>query len=140
MNCLFLRNCEHKYDNQTMTAAAFFEAHSEGQKHFKDLDFEYLEGFRNRDFSECIFEGCFLYLDFDGSNFTGAQFVQCNLKEIKLVNCNLTNAIMKNCLVESADFTGAVTTGFRFEENYYYGLTLGQDDFEKLKQLKIGYE
>lgn len=114
-----------------MTAAAFFQAHSNGQRQFNDLDFEYLDGFQNKDFSDCIFENCFLYLDFERSNFTNAQFIQCNLKEIRLVNCNLTNAVMKNCLVESAEFDGAIIEGFQFLENYYFGIVLGQTDFEK---------
>lgn len=53
------------------------------------------------------------------------------LVEIDLRNTNLTNALMKNCLVESAMFEGALTTGFKFIENYYYGATLGQKDFDE---------
>jgi uncharacterized protein YjbI with pentapeptide repeats len=117
-----------------MTAEAFFEALSNGQRHFSNLDFEYLDGFQNKDYSDCVFENCFLYLDFEGSNFTNAEFIFCNLKEIRLVNCNLTNAMMKNCLVESAEFTGSKTDGFVFRENYYFGMTLDQKDFEKILQ------
>ncbi|WP_315816951.1 hypothetical protein [Paraflavitalea speifideaquila] len=47
-----------------------------------------------------------------------------------LRNTNLTNAFMTNCLVESALFKGALTTGFKFVENYCYGNTLGQKEFE----------
>lgn len=115
-----------------MTAADFFEAYSGGKRHFTGLEIEYEADFQNRDFSGCIFEQCFLFADFEGSNFTNAQFIQCNTKEIRLVNCDLTNALMKNCLVECAEFSGAITDGFRFEENYYFGLTLGQEDFERL--------
>lgn len=114
-----------------MTSETFFEALSKGERHFNNLEFEYLDGFQNTDFSDCIFESCFLYIDFHGSNFTNAKFIQCNLKEIKLVNCNLTNAVMKNCLVESAEFAGSTIDGFEFSENYYFGTVVGQEDFKK---------
>jgi uncharacterized protein YjbI with pentapeptide repeats len=113
-----------------MTPIEFFDAYNNGQRHFKDLDFENLEGFSNRDFSNIIFQNCFLYVDFSGSNLTNGQFINCNIKEIDLRNTNLTNAVIKNCLIESAMFYGATTTGFQFIENYYYGLTLEQQDFD----------
>lgn len=68
------------YYDQTMTAAAFLKAISNGQRRFIGLDFEYPEGFQNKNFSGCIFERCFLYVDFEGSNFSNAQFLACNLK------------------------------------------------------------
>lgn len=114
-----------------MTHFEFFEAYNNGQRYFKGLDFEYLDGFSNKDFSDIIFERCFLYVDFRGSNLTNAQFIECNIKEIDLRNTYLTNAFMKNCLVESAMFKGALTTNFKFVENYYHGLTLGQQDFDE---------
>jgi uncharacterized protein YjbI with pentapeptide repeats len=114
-----------------MTPDEFFEAYKNGQRHFIDLDFEYVDGFANKDFSNIIFEGCFLYLDFRESNLTNAQFIGCNIKEIDLRGCNLTNAYMTNCLVESATFKSAITGGFRFIDNYFYGSTIGQEDFNK---------
>ncbi|WP_175404117.1 pentapeptide repeat-containing protein [Mucilaginibacter sp. PPCGB 2223] len=71
-------------------------------------------------------------MDCSNTDFTGATFADCNLKEIDLRNANLTNATMTRCLVESALFTGADITNFRFIQNYYYGLTLNQDDLAKL--------
>lgn len=114
-----------------MTHSEFFEAYKKGQRHFSNLDFEYLEGFSHRDFTDIIFENCFLYLDFRYSNLTSAKFIGCNIKEIDLRRANLTNALMKNCLVESALFKDAVITNFRFIDNYYYGITIGQDEFNK---------
>jgi hypothetical protein len=38
---------------------------------------------------------------------------------------------MTNCLVESALFKGAIVNGFKFIDNYYYGLTIGQEEFEE---------
>jgi hypothetical protein len=113
-----------------LTHIEFFEAYKNGQRHFLDLDFEYLDGFSNKDFSDIVFEGCFLYLDFRNSNLTNAKFIGCNIKEIDLRQVNLTNALMTNCLVESAMFKGATVTGFKFIDNYYYGLALGQEEFD----------
>lgn len=112
-----------------LTHIEFFEAYKNGQRHFLDLDFEHLDGFSNKDFSDIVFEGCFLYLDFRNSNLTNAKFIGCNIKEIDLRQANLTNALMTNCLVECALFKGATVEGFKFLDNYYYGLTLGQEDF-----------
>jgi len=39
---------------------------------------------------------------------------------------------MKNCLVESAMFDDTIINGFQFIDNYYFGITLGQKDLEKL--------
>jgi hypothetical protein len=112
-----------------LTHINFFEAYKNGERHFLDLDFEYLEGFSNKDYSGIVFENCFLYLDFRNSNLTNAKFIGCNIKEIDLRHANLTNAFMTNCLVESALFKGAIVNDFKFLDNYYYGLTIGQKEF-----------
>ena len=114
-----------------MKSRDFFEAYKNGQRHFVDLDFEGEEGFSKGEFSHIIFERCFLYVDFRKSNLTNAQFLSCNIKGIDLRGANLTNAIMTKCSVESAMFKGAIVTNFRFIENYYYGLTLNQEDFDE---------
>jgi len=114
-----------------LTHIEFFEAYHNGRRHFLDLDFEDIDGFSNQDFSDIIFEGCFLHLDFRNSNLTNAKFIECNTKEIDLRHTNLTNALMTNCLVECAMFKGAIVKDFKFIDNYYYGLTLGQKEFEE---------
>lgn len=113
-----------------MTTKEFFDSYKNGQRHFIALDFEYEKGFSNNDFTDIVFERCFLYLDFQNSNLTNAQFISCNIKEIDLRGANLTNAFMTKCLIESAMFKGAIVTNFRFIENYYYGHTLNQNDFD----------
>lgn len=115
-----------------MTHLEFFEAYKSGQRIFSDLDFEYLDGFSNKNFSDTTFENCFLYLDFRCSNLTNAKFIGCNIKEIDLRQANLTNALITNCLVESAMFKGSTVNGFKFIDNYFYGSTLNQDDFDKI--------
>ena len=114
-----------------MTVARFFAAFESGTRHFTALDFEYEEGFSGKDFSGVIFERCYLYVDMRNSNLYEAQFIGCNIKEIDLRGANLSNAFMTHCLVESARFNGAKTEGFRFVENYYYGLVLNQADFDE---------
>jgi uncharacterized protein YjbI with pentapeptide repeats len=113
-----------------MTVTEFFAAVEKGQRHFVGLYFEYEDGFSNKDFSNVTFEGCFLYLDFRNSNLSNSKFIECNIKEIDLRGADLTNSFMTKCLVESAMFKGANVKNFKFEENYYFGLTLGQDDFD----------
>ena len=83
-----------------MTNIEFFEAYNNGQRHFQKLDFEYCEGFSGKDFSDAIFDGCLLYVDFRKSNLTNAKFIRCNIKDIDLRQSNLTNALITNCLVE----------------------------------------
>jgi hypothetical protein len=112
-----------------LTHIKFFQAYQNGQRHFLDLDFEFLDGFSNKDFSDIVFENCFLNVDFRNSNLTNAKFIGCHTKEIDLRNANLINALMTNCLVECALFKGATVDGFKFLDNYYYGLTVGQEEF-----------
>lgn len=116
----------------------FFEAYKSGQRHFSGLHFEYEAGFSGQDFSGSIFEDCFLYVDFRGSNLTNAQFIRCNLKEADFREANLTKACMTKCLVESTMFKGARVNDFTFDENYYFGLTVSQKDFdERLKNSDV---
>jgi hypothetical protein len=114
-----------------MTHIEFFQAYNTGQRHFSDLDFEYLEGFSNKDFSDILFENCFLNLDFRNSDLTNAKFITCNLTFIDLRKANLTNGLLTDCRVECALFKGAIVKEFKFISNHYYGVTLGQDDFNK---------
>jgi len=72
-----------------------------------------------------------MFLDFNGANLTNTQFISCNIKTADFRNANLTNAVIRNCCVECTMFKGAKTDHLVFEENYCYGLVLGQDDFEK---------
>ncbi|HWB25231.1 MAG TPA: pentapeptide repeat-containing protein [Chitinophagaceae bacterium] len=114
-----------------MTNIEFFEAYKSGQRHFTNVDFDEESDFSNKDFSNVIFENCFLYVDFRNTNLTNAKFIQCNSKEIDLRNSNLTNAYMTRCLVESVMFKGAIVTGFEFVDNYYFGMTIGQKEFNE---------
>ncbi len=109
----------------------FFIAYQNGQRHFYDLDFEYDLGFAHNDFSNVIFENCFLYIDFSYSNLTNSKFIGCNIKEIDLTNADLSNSFMTRCLVESAIFDGANVINFKFIDNYCYGNIIGQKEFDE---------
>lgn len=41
---------------------------------------------------------------------------------------------MSKCLVGNAMFQGAIVKNFSFIENYYYSVTIGQNEFETLLQ------
>jgi len=113
-----------------MTNIEFFEAYRNGQRHFKGTEFGEGEDLSATDLSNIFFENCFLFVDLRGCNLSNARFLSCNAKEIDLRNSNFTNAFMTNCLVESALFEGAAVEGFKFVDNYYHGLTIGQKEFE----------
>lgn len=115
-----------------MDYTTFLQAYNNGQRYFKDLDFEYTDGFSNKDFSDVVFEHCFLYVDFSYSNLTNAKFIECNIKEIDLSHSNLANALMTKCLAESALFNKAIIDGFIFIENYSCGATIGQKKFVEI--------
>jgi uncharacterized protein YjbI with pentapeptide repeats len=115
-----------------MTVQEFKELYIQGQRYFSDLDLENETGFSNSSFRDVIFENSFLGTDFSNSDLTNCKFISCNTKMIDMRGANLTNAVMNKCSVECAMFQGAIVDNFVFTENYYYGLTLGQDDFKKL--------
>lgn len=118
-------------NSEDKTLEELLSAYAEGKRHFRDWDFEEDLSVRGIDLSGVRFEGCFLFLDFREVNLTNSEFISCNMKTADFRGANLTNARIKNCLVESAMFKGAKTENFIFEENYYFGFTLGMDDFEK---------
>jgi uncharacterized protein YjbI with pentapeptide repeats len=120
-----------------MTVQQFLEAYKTGQRYFSDLDFEN-EGLSGCTFPDSVFENCYLYVDFCNSNLANTKFISCNLKFIDLRGANITNAFMNKCLVGCAMFQGAVLENFKFIENYYYGLTIGQNEFEILLKEETG--
>ncbi|RFS21433.1 hypothetical protein DVR12_16175 [Chitinophaga silvatica] len=112
------------------TSIELLEAYKKGERYFRDLDFEEEEDFSGIDFSNSVFEKCFLHsTNFSGCNLSNTQFLSCNLKCIDLREANLSNALIKNCSVECSMFKDAITTNFQFEENWCYSATVSQKDF-----------
>ena len=124
-------------DQEEKKISDLINAIKSGQEHFIEWDFKENDSAQNTDLSGLIFEKCFMFLDFKNSNLKDTQFIDCNIKTADFSGANLKNAKIKNCSVESTIFKGANTENLIFENNGYYGLTLNQTDFEKLKNSKI---
>ena len=106
------------------------KAYAEGKREFENWDFEEDGSAQGLDLRGIEFKHCFMFLDFKYANLAHAKFISCNLKTADFSGANLENARIKNCLVESTLFEGAKLDNFKFEENYYFGATVGQKDFE----------
>lgn len=115
------------------TVNEFLLAYKNGQRVFEDWDFNDADiSVEGEDLSDAVFKYCFLFLNLRKCNLSGAQFISCNIKTADFRDANLTNAVIKDCSVESTMFKGALTEGLTFEENYCFGHTVGQSDFEEL--------
>ena len=114
------------------TLEEFLSAYSEGKRHFMNWNFDEELSVRRMDLTGVYFENCFLFLDFRETKLTNSKFIRCNIKTADFRFSNLTNAMIKNCSVESTMFEGAKTDTLIFEENYCYGNTVNQNDFEKI--------
>ena len=124
------KQTNHKSENRTLEE--LLSAYSKGKRHFVNWDFDEDLSAKGLDLPDIFFENCFLFLDFRESKLTGAKFIACNIKTADFRNADLTNATIKNCSLESAMFKGAKTDNLTFEENYCFGNTVGQEDFEEL--------
>lgn len=119
-------------ETENRTLEELFDAYSEGKRHFLNWDFDEDLSVKGKDLSDIFFENCFLFLDFKEAKLNGAKFLGCNIKTADFRNSDLRNATIKNCSVESTMFKGAKTDNLTFQENYCYGNTVDQKDFEQL--------
>jgi hypothetical protein len=117
---------------ENRTLEELFSAYLKGKRHFLNWDFDEDLSVKGKDLSDIFFENCFLFLDFRESKLNGAKFIGCNIKTADFRNSDLTNATINNCSVESTMFKGAKTDNLIFKENYCYGNTVGQKEFEEL--------
>jgi len=113
------------------------KAYAQGRREFENWDFEEDGSAQGLDLNGIEFRNCFLFLDFKNANLANAKFISCNLKTADFSGANLENARINNCLVESTLFEGAKLNNFQFEENYYFGVTVGQKDFEAFFKDKV---
>jgi uncharacterized protein YjbI with pentapeptide repeats len=120
-------------DNQEILSIQYFlSAYSSGQRHFENLHLDEDKGnIKDQVLHNCVFEKCFMFLDLQNADLTNSKFINCNLKTASFKNSILTNTLFKNCAVESVAFKGAKVLNLIFEENYCYGSTIGQKDFEE---------
>jgi uncharacterized protein YjbI with pentapeptide repeats len=116
----------------------FMDNYNQGQRLFIGLEFENGESFNGLDISGTTFKNCWFCADFSNTNLTDCKFIECNIKTSDFSNANLTRALITRCPSEATEFHGANITDFRFEENYYYGLTLHLKDFKRLFGFEIG--
>lgn len=117
------------------TIEELIAAYKNGQRHFKNWNFEEDASLKGYSLPDIHFEECFMFIDLRNVDLTQSQFVKCNLKTSDFREANLKGALIKNCSVESIMFRGANLEDFQFENNYYFRLTLKQTDFpELLKQ------
>lgn len=105
-------------------------AYRKGQRTFDGWDFEPETSAQGLALNQIQFVNCILFLDFRNANLRGAKFIQCNLKTADFRGANLDDALIRNCSVESVMFKGASVRNFRFEENYCFGATTSEGDFE----------
>ena len=117
-------------ESENRTLEELFNAYSEGKRHFLNWNFDEDLSVNGRDLTDIFFEDCILFLDFKNAILKGAKFLGCNIKTADFRNSDLSNATIKNCSVESTIFTGAKIDNLTFQENYYYGNTIHQKDFE----------
>ena len=108
------------------------KAKNKGQREFDGWDFEENGSAKGLNLKGISFKNCFLFLDFSESNLEGASFVACNMKTADFSRANLKNAFIKKCLIESIILDDANTENLRAIENYSFGTTLSQRDFESI--------
>ena len=102
-------------------------AYANGTRRFVDGEFDAFS-FQGLSLPGIIFEGCFAGCDFKKANLERAQFIRCNIKTADFAGANLRHAIITGCFVESMRMKGAQAKHLVFEENYYMGHTMGQED------------
>lgn len=111
------------------TATEIIEAYKNGQRYFYDLDLDN-ENFDGQNLEEIIFEKCFLYSSFRGANLKGSKFINGNVKTCDFREADLTNSHFENVAIESALFAKAKVDGIYFDNNWCYGQSVSQADFD----------
>lgn len=106
-------------------------AYRNGQRLFTGLEFENNESLHGQTLSGSTFKNCWFIADFTNSNLEGCIFIDSNLKTSDFRGANLKNASIEHCLIESTRWDGANIENFKFDNNYHYGSTVGQEDFLK---------
>jgi uncharacterized protein YjbI with pentapeptide repeats len=117
----------------TLSSQELLRAYSQGQRHFENIEVEDGQSFAGHVLSQATFSKCLLSnIDFSGADLGNAFFKDCNLKCSQFDNAVLANCTIENCAVEASTFKNASMNGFAFRQNYYYGLTIGQNDFHEV--------
>jgi len=102
--------------------------YANGERHFIDCD---LDGdLRAANLEGVTFTTSFLLCEFHGANLKGARFESCNLKTCSFQGANLTDAVITKCSVEGISFIDAQVKTLKFDDNYYMGSRMNQNDLK----------
>ena len=116
----------------SINATTLIQFYNQGQRIFQEINVLEDESLEAANLSEAVFEKSFLSsINFQKSILRAVVFRECNLKCSDFRFADLENATIHNCLLEATSFKGSNTNGLIFSENYYYGLTLHQEDFDR---------
>jgi len=113
-----------------MTVEELLEAYKNRQREFTNLSFPQDGSAEGHDLRGIVFKNSFLFSNFQNANLQGAKFIACNIKGVDFSGANFENGIIKNCSVEAMSLTDAKIDGLKFEENYFHGNAMTQDDLD----------
>ena len=113
-----------------MTVAELLQAYERGQREFNNLSFPENETVQGQDLSGIVFKNSFLFQNFQNTNLADAKFIACNIKGVDFSGANFERGLIKNCAVEGLSLIDANIEGLNFEENYFHGNELTQDDLD----------
>lgn len=114
---------------QTNLASFILERYQNGQRRFENLDLS-SESFEGQNLEGIIFDGCLLSANFRGANLKNATFINGGIKTCNFRDADLSGAHFENLSVESSEFAGSKTENTYFNNNFAYGQSVTQDDFE----------
>jgi hypothetical protein len=109
------------------TKKEILEHYQNGQRFYRNVDFDNGESYAHSNFQDAMFENCYFRVDFSNSNFRNARFSECNLKSTDFKNCDLTKTEFINCLVDSIEFGKSDTSSLIFENNTSFGTEVNID-------------
>ncbi|MEK4434596.1 pentapeptide repeat-containing protein [Paenibacillus sp. FSL K6-2862] len=115
-----------------MTIKTLKDLVSSGEKHFKRVEITEYGKIRNFNFSEVIFEECMLSLDFTGSSFRSAKFINSNIKNSIFSETDLSNSEFFNNSIDACVFRNANIEGIIFLKNTQYS---SENTIEDLKEM-----
>ncbi len=109
------------------TKKEILEHYQNGQRFYRNVDFDNGESYTNSNFQDAMFENCYFGVDFSNSNFRNTRFSECNLKSTDFQNCDLTKTEFINCLVDYIEFGKSDTSSLIFENNTTFGTEVNID-------------
>ncbi|WP_046226945.1 pentapeptide repeat-containing protein [Paenibacillus dauci] len=103
-----------------------------GQKNFYRIEVLDIGEVKGEVCDDIVFKECGMAVDFSGSSFRNAKFIDCNIKTCSFKNTNLTNAEFIGNGVCSVEFYNAQIEGILFQNNYWHSFELTQRDIMRM--------